>query len=96
VLHIKLARTAKSLRDWAKTLIPYGKLVSTIYGEVIDQLEVAQESRMRIGKKPCQAPEAKDLGPGCHPEEQGKTKIQIDMAEVGRCKHKVLPFDGQC
>jgi exonuclease III len=41
MLHIKLTRTAKALRAWAKTLIPQGKIALVIYREVILQLEKA-------------------------------------------------------
>jgi hypothetical protein len=44
-LHIKLSRTAKALRAWAKSLTPYGKIAMAICREVVDQLERAQEAR---------------------------------------------------
>lgn len=44
-LHIKLSRTAKELRIWAKQQIPQGKLAMVICREVILQLDVAQETR---------------------------------------------------
>jgi hypothetical protein len=44
-LHTKLSRTAKSIRSWARTLQPHGKLVMAICREVILQLELAQEQR---------------------------------------------------
>jgi hypothetical protein len=43
VLHIKLTRTAKALRKWAKKLVPQGKLAMDICREVSNQLEKAQE-----------------------------------------------------
>lgn len=45
-LHIKLSRTGKALRKWAKSLIPQGKLASAICREVIMQLDKAQEDRI--------------------------------------------------
>jgi hypothetical protein len=45
VLHIKLSRVAKDLRQWSKSLVSHGKLVHAICREVIGQLEKAQESR---------------------------------------------------
>jgi hypothetical protein len=45
VLHIKLSRTAKALREWSKSLVPQGKLTMVICREVIDRLEKAQELR---------------------------------------------------
>jgi hypothetical protein len=44
-LHIKLSRTAKALKAWAKSLILFGKIVMAICREVVDQLERAQETR---------------------------------------------------
>jgi hypothetical protein len=44
-LHIKLSRTAKDLKAWAKSLILFGKIVMAICREVVDQLERAQETR---------------------------------------------------
>jgi hypothetical protein len=44
-LHIKLSRSANALRAWAKSLTPNGKIAMTIYREVVDQLERAQEIR---------------------------------------------------
>jgi hypothetical protein len=45
VMHIKLSRTAKALKHWAKSLIPQTKLAMAICREVIHQLEAAQENR---------------------------------------------------
>jgi hypothetical protein len=45
-LHIKLSRTAKALKVWARTLIPQGRIIMYVYREVIDQLERAQEARL--------------------------------------------------
>jgi hypothetical protein len=36
--HIKLSRTAKALRIWAKKMVPQGKLALIICKEVIEQL----------------------------------------------------------
>jgi hypothetical protein len=44
-LHIKLSRTAKSVRAWVKSLTPYGKIAMAICREVVEQLERAQEAR---------------------------------------------------
>lgn len=44
-LRIKLSRTAKALRQWAKTLIPQGKLAMAICREVIYQMDAAREAR---------------------------------------------------
>jgi hypothetical protein len=44
-LHIKLARVAKDLKSWSKTLIPQTKLAMEVCREVILQLETAQEAR---------------------------------------------------
>jgi hypothetical protein len=44
-IHIKLSRTAKSLRRWAKSLISEYKVALVVCMEVIDQLERAQEGR---------------------------------------------------
>jgi RNA polymerase-interacting CarD/CdnL/TRCF family regulator len=44
-LHIKLSRTAKALKSWAKSLLPHTKIAATICREVVDQLERVQENR---------------------------------------------------
>jgi hypothetical protein len=43
--HIKLSRTAKALRAWAKSLLPHRTIALAIYCEVIDQMERVQKSR---------------------------------------------------
>jgi hypothetical protein len=44
-LHIKLSRTGKALKTWAKSLTSQGKLALVVCREVIHQLESAQETR---------------------------------------------------
>lgn len=44
-LHIKLSRTAKALKKWAQLLAPQGRLALAICREVVQQLDIAQESR---------------------------------------------------
>jgi hypothetical protein len=44
-LHIKLSRTAKTLKSWAKTIKSQSKIAMEICREVIDHLEKAHESR---------------------------------------------------
>jgi hypothetical protein len=44
-LHIKLSRTAKSLKIWFKNLLSHCKLVMAICRKVVDQLERAQDVR---------------------------------------------------
>lgn len=45
-LHVKLNRTAKGLRKWAKKLLPQSKIAMAVCREVILQLDKAQEHRM--------------------------------------------------
>jgi hypothetical protein len=47
-LHVRLARTAKSLRKWSRSLISQAKLASWICREVINQLERAQKSEIGL------------------------------------------------
>jgi hypothetical protein len=44
-LHVKLSRTTKALRAWAKALLPQCRLIMTVCKEIIEQLEKAQEHR---------------------------------------------------
>jgi uncharacterized coiled-coil protein SlyX len=43
-LHIKLARTAKALKVWAKTMTSQYKVALVVCREAIGQLEAAQEN----------------------------------------------------
>jgi hypothetical protein len=45
VLHIKLKRTAKTLKRWSRILIPNGKLALAVCREVMSQLEKEPENR---------------------------------------------------
>lgn len=44
-LHIKLNRTARGLRRWAKTIVPQVKIPMAVCREVIARLDTAQEER---------------------------------------------------
>jgi hypothetical protein len=44
-LHIKLNRTTKALRAWAKALLSHCRLIMAICKEIIGQLEKAQDYR---------------------------------------------------
>jgi hypothetical protein len=50
-LHINLSRTAKSVKIWSKNLLSHCKIVMAVCGEVIDQLERAQEARQLFEAK---------------------------------------------
>jgi hypothetical protein len=42
-LHVKLSRTTKALRAWAKALLPHCRLIMAVCKEITEQLEKAQE-----------------------------------------------------
>jgi hypothetical protein len=44
-MHIKMARTAKTLSAWSRKLIPMRKMAGHICREVIGQLDIALEHR---------------------------------------------------
>jgi hypothetical protein len=96
-LHIKLSRTAKALKGWAKSLVSQGKMAMIVCREVLYQLERAQESRQLTLDEFSLIKHLKTrlLGLATIEKKQSKTEIKVNLAKKRGCKYQVFLAYGQ-